>query len=99
MIGSQIFPPENKGFVTGSLKNVPPACIEEFFMADSDILEISLNLKLQQAAPQPALLARGNKTEFYTTPFLVGRLGLTLRKLLNGDASEVPHYESCSFLA
>lgn len=68
----QIFPPENKGVVTGSLKNVPPAQTEEFSWP---ILPFWRFPEPQVTAGSGALRSttscqRNEKTEFYTTPFL-----------------------------
>ena len=70
-------------------------------MADPAILEISWtsSYSRQWCTSIHHFLPEEWKNRVLHDSFLAGRLGLTLRKLLNGDASEVPHYESCSFLA
>lgn len=97
----QIFPPENKGVVIGSLKNVPPAQTEDFSWP---VLPFWRFPEPQVTAGSGAPLSttsrqRNKKTEFYMTPFLEADGGWHWGSHSMADASEVPCYGSCSFLA
>ena len=67
----QIFPPENKGVVIGSLKNVLPAQTEEFSWPILSFWRFpEPQVTAGSGAPRSTTSRQRNKkTEFYTTPF------------------------------